>query len=56
MIDRYTRPEMGRIWAEENKIRKWLEVELATLEALARYRYIPKDIPQKVRNKANLFS
>ena len=53
MIDRYTRPEMGRIWAEENKIRKWLEVELATLEALARYRYIPKDIPQKVRNKAN---
>ena len=53
MIDRYTRPEMGRIWTEENKIRKWLEVELAALEALARYRYIPKDIPKKVRAKAN---
>lgn len=43
---------MGRIWAEENKIRKWLEVELAALEALARYRYIPKNIPKKVRAKA----
>lgn len=52
MIDRYTRPEMGQVWTEENKIRKWLEVELAALEALARYRYIPKDIPRKVRAKA----
>ena len=53
MIDRYTRPEMGRVWTEEGKVRKWLEVELAALEALARYRYIPKDIPRKVRAKAN---
>jgi len=29
MIARYTRPEMGRIWSEENKFRQWLEVELA---------------------------
>ena len=29
MIARYTRPEMGRIWSEENKYRQWLEVELA---------------------------
>jgi adenylosuccinate lyase len=35
MIERYTRPEMGRIWSEENKYRQWLEVELATAEALA---------------------
>ncbi len=52
MIDRYTRPEMGRVWTEENKVRKWLEVELAALEALARYDYIPKDIPRRVRTKA----
>ncbi len=52
MIDRYTRPEIGQIWTEENKIRKWLEVELAALEALARYRYISKNIPPKVRAKA----
>ena len=35
MIERYTRPEMGRIWSEENKYRQWLEVELAASEALA---------------------
>ncbi len=52
MIDRYTRPEMGRIWTEENKLSKWLEVELAALEALAHYKYIPKNIPAKVRSKA----
>ena len=52
MIDRYTRPEMGRIWTEEAKLSKWLEVELAALEALAHYNYIPKNIPKKVRAKA----
>ena len=35
MIERYTRPEMGRIWSEENKYKQWLEVELAASEALA---------------------
>ena len=29
MIERYTRPEMGRIWSEENKFRMWLDVEVA---------------------------
>src|SRR3989338_2575889 len=53
MINRYTRPEMGKVWTEENKIRKWLEVELAALDALAFYNYIPKDIPEKVRKKAD---
>lgn len=52
MIPRYTRPEMGNIWSEENKIKKWLDVELAALDALANYGYIPKDIPKKVRTKA----
>lgn len=52
MISRYTKPEMGKIWTEENKVAKWLDVELAALEALAKYGYIPKDIPAKVRKKA----
>lgn len=52
MIDRYTRPEMGQVWSEENKLQKWLDVEIAALEALAYYKYIPKDIPAKVRSKA----
>jgi len=51
MIDRYTRPEIGKIWTEENKLQKWLDVELAVLEALATYKYIPRNIPATVRNK-----
>lgn len=52
MISRYTRPEMGKVWTEENKLSKWLEVELAALEALAAYGYVPKKIPAAVRRKA----
>src|SRR3954470_6982030 len=35
MIPRYTRPEMGRIWTDQNRFQQWLEVELAASEALA---------------------
>jgi adenylosuccinate lyase len=52
MISRYSRQEMAKIWTEENKLQKWLEVELAALEGLAQYGYIPKDVPSKVRAKA----
>jgi adenylosuccinate lyase len=52
MIDRYTRPEMGRIWSEENKYRQWLEVELATAEALAETGEVPKDAAQLLRKHA----
>lgn len=52
MIPRYTRPEMGKIWSEENKLAKWLDVELAALDAMAHYGYIPKNIPAQVRKKA----
>ncbi len=52
MIPRYTRPEMGNVWTEQNKVQKWLDVELAALDGLAQYGAIPKDIPAKVRKKA----
>ena len=52
MINRYTRPEMGAIWSEQNKLQKWLEVEIAALHALAKYSYIPKNIPSQVEKKA----
>ena len=35
MISRYTRPEMGAIWTEENKFKAWLEVEILACEAWA---------------------
>lgn len=43
---------MAKVWTEENKLLKWLEVELAALEGLAHYGYIPKDVPAKVRARA----
>jgi len=35
MIARYTRPEMGHIWSEENGFQKWLDVEILAAEGLA---------------------
>src|SRR5258708_8655936 len=52
MIERYTRPEMGRIWTEENKYRAWLEVELATAEALAETGEVPKEAAELLRKHA----
>src|SRR5579862_4876136 len=52
MIDRYTRPEMGRIWSEENKYRQWLEVELATAEALAETGEVPEEAARLLRKHA----
>ena len=43
MIERYTRPQMGRVWSEQNKLDKWLRVELAVCEAWAERGAIPKD-------------
>ncbi|CEE00462.1 MULTISPECIES: adenylosuccinate lyase [Bacillaceae] len=52
MIDRYTRPEMGAIWTEENKFHAWLEVEILACEAWAELGEIPKEDVQKIREKA----
>jgi adenylosuccinate lyase len=49
MIARYTRPEMGRIWSEENKYRQWREVEIAAAEALADLGEVPADAARKLR-------
>ncbi|MBM3132949.1 MAG: adenylosuccinate lyase, partial [Chloroflexi bacterium] len=47
MIERYSRPEMKRVWSDENKFGKWLEVEIAACEAWAKIGVIPKkDIPK----------
>ncbi len=52
MIKRYTRPEMGAIWAEENKYRKWLDVELAVCEAWAETGEIPPESLRRIKKKA----
>jgi len=52
MIDRYTLPEMGRIWSEESKYGAWLEVELAAAEALAETGEVPVEAAQLLRQHA----
>ncbi len=51
MIPRYTRPEMGRIWTDENKFAKWLEVEIATAEVEAEAGLIPKSAARAIRRR-----
>ena len=52
MIPRYSRPQMARIWTEENKFHTWLEVELAALEAMASYDLVPQTAVDHIRAKA----
>jgi adenylosuccinate lyase len=54
LISRYTRPEMGRIWSEENKFQKWLEVELAASETLAEAGIVPREAAQELRERARV--
>ena len=52
MIARYTLPEMGAIWAPENKFQKWLDVEIAVCEVHFEDGIIPKDALEEIKSKA----
>ena len=49
MIDRYARPRMKRVWSDENKYDKWLQVELAACEAWADEGVIPREEMERLR-------
>ena len=53
MIARYTRPEMARIWGDENRFRTWLAVEIAATETLAASGIVPKQAAKTIRARAN---
>ncbi len=53
MIERYTRPEMGAIWTEENKFKAWLEVEILACEAWSELGVIPKEDVALLRQNAS---
>ncbi len=53
MIERYTLPEMGAIWSEENKFRTWLAVEVAASRALSQMGVIPKTAFRVIEKKAD---
>ncbi|MEK6275670.1 MAG: adenylosuccinate lyase [Actinomycetota bacterium] len=52
MISRYSRPAMTRIWSDEGKLERWLEVELAALEGWAEVGAVPPEAAQKIRATA----
>ena len=52
MIDRYTRPEMGRLWSLQSRFEAWLEVELAVCEAWHGLGRIPATDMAAIRAKA----
>jgi adenylosuccinate lyase len=52
MIARYTRPEMGAIWSEDQKYQCWLEVELAASESLAELGEVPVEAAAALRENA----
>jgi len=49
MIERYSRPEMKKIWSDEGKFDKWLQVEIAACEAWAEVGAIPKEEIPKIK-------
>ena len=54
MIERYTRPAMGRIWTLENRYRAWLAVEVAVCEAWAELGRVPAEAVKTIREKADI--
>jgi adenylosuccinate lyase len=49
MIPRYTRPEMGAIWTEDNKYKIWLEIELLAMEKQEQLGIVPSGTSAKIR-------
>lgn len=52
MIDRYTRPEMGVIWSQENRFSKMLEVEVAVAKVQASLKIIPRQAAIQIASKS----
>jgi adenylosuccinate lyase len=50
MIERYTLPEMGRVWSEAHKYELWCRVEVLVLEAHARAGTVPAESVEPVRS------
>ncbi|HTY84254.1 MAG TPA: adenylosuccinate lyase [Silvibacterium sp.] len=53
MIPRYTRPQMARIWSDENRFRTWLAVEVAATETLAEAGLVPRDAARAIKERAD---
>lgn len=54
MIERYTREEMGKVWSEVNKFKKWLDVELAVCNAWTKLGKIPQEALREIKDKTHI--
>ena len=54
MIERYTRPEMARLWSDEQRLATWLEVECLASEAMAAQGQIPAEAAATLRARARV--
>jgi adenylosuccinate lyase len=52
MIARYSRPEMARIWSDENRFGAWLKVEIAATEVLVERGTVPRDALDAIKARA----
>ena len=52
MIDRYTTPDMSKIWSEENKYETWKNVEIAVTEVLSERGDVPRESLDIIKKKA----
>lgn len=52
MIERYTLPEMACIWSEENKLRKWLDIEILAVEARVERGEVPRQALEEIKSRA----
>jgi len=54
LLDRYTHPEMGKLWQDGYEYERWLEVELAVAEVMAKRGEIPQEAMEEIRSKAKV--
>tara|TARA_X000001036_G_scaffold435777_1_gene477666 strand:- start:620 stop:1915 length:1296 start_codon:yes stop_codon:yes gene_type:complete len=54
MIERYSRKELKTIWEDKNKYTIWLNIELASAEAMEKFKIIPKGVVKKIKSKAKI--
>lgn len=54
MLDRYTHPEMGKLWQDGYEYERWLEVELAVAEVMTKRGEIPQEAMSEIRRSAKV--
>lgn len=54
MIERYTFPDIAKVWSEEEKFQKFLKIELWVCEALSKKGFIPREAYKRIKKKARI--